>query len=86
MCKNPDNINTTVKEDLQSVIHKESKLSIAAACFSIYAYQELKKLKKIYNSDNYIYADNNHRLLYASISNREKKDLENLIRGIKSIL
>ena len=38
-----DNINTTVKGDLQSVIHKGSKLSIAAACFSIYAYQELKK-------------------------------------------
>lgn len=38
-----DNINSTVKGDLQSVIHKGSKLSIAAACFSIYAYQELKK-------------------------------------------
>ena len=38
-----DNINTTVKGDLQSVIHKKSRLSIAAACFSIYAYQELKK-------------------------------------------
>ena len=38
-----DNINSTVKGDLQSVIHKGSKFSIAAACFSIYAYQELKK-------------------------------------------
>ena len=38
-----DNINTTVKGDLQSAIHKGSKLSIAAACFSIYAYKELKK-------------------------------------------
>ena len=38
-----DNVNVTVKGDLQSVIHKGSKLSIAAACFSIYAYQELKK-------------------------------------------
>ena len=37
-----DNMNTTVKGDLQSVIHKGSKISIAAACFSIYAYQELK--------------------------------------------
>lgn len=41
-----DNVNTTVKEDLQSTIHKESKLSIAAACFSIYAYQELRKQLK----------------------------------------
>lgn len=38
-----DNINTTVKGNLQSVIYKGSKLLIAAACFSIYAYQELKK-------------------------------------------
>ena len=38
-----DNINNTVRSDLQEGIHKGSKLSIAAACFSIYAYQELKK-------------------------------------------
>ena len=38
-----DNINNTVKSDLQAGIHRGSKLSIAAACFSIYAYQELKK-------------------------------------------
>lgn len=38
-----DNINRTVRSDLQASIKKGSKLSIAAACFSIYAYQELKK-------------------------------------------
>ena len=38
-----DNINQTVRSDLQATIKKGSKLSIAAACFSIYAYQELKK-------------------------------------------
>ena len=38
-----DNINRTVRSDLQASIKKRSKLSIAAACFSIYAYQELKK-------------------------------------------
>ena len=38
-----DNINKIVKDDLQTSIHKGSKMSIAAACFSIYAYQELKK-------------------------------------------
>ena len=38
-----DNINHIVKNDLQDSIQPESKLSIAAACFSIYAYQELKK-------------------------------------------
>ena len=38
-----DNINTNVKEDLQKTLRKGSKLSIVASCFSIYAYQELKK-------------------------------------------
>ena len=37
-----DNINNTIKKDLQTVIKNGSKISIAAACFSIYAYQELK--------------------------------------------
>lgn len=38
-----DNVNLTVKGDLQKVIRNGSKVSVAAACFSIYAYQELKK-------------------------------------------
>lgn len=38
-----DNRNKILKEDLKTEIHKDSKLSIAAACFSIYAFQELKK-------------------------------------------
>ena len=37
-----DNINKTVKEDLQESIRRGSKMSVAAACFSMYAYQELK--------------------------------------------
>jgi len=43
-----NNINDTLKEDLIGVIHKNSKVAIAASCFSIYAYQELRKqLKEI---------------------------------------
>ena len=38
-----DNVNSTVRDDLKNLIKKDSKISIAAACFSIYAYQELKK-------------------------------------------
>ena len=38
-----DNINHAVKENLQISICKGSKISIVAACFSLYAYQELKK-------------------------------------------
>ena len=38
-----DNINRTVKEDLVDTLKRGSKVSIAAACFSMYAYNELKK-------------------------------------------
>ena len=38
-----NNTTKTLKDDLSVEIHKGSKLSIAAACFSIYAFQELKK-------------------------------------------
>ena len=37
-----DNINEFVKDDLKKEIRAGSKVSIAAACFSIYAYKELK--------------------------------------------
>lgn len=38
-----DNINNTVRDDLRVEIKRGSKVSVAAACFSMYAYQELKK-------------------------------------------
>lgn len=38
-----DNKNKTLRDDLSVEIKQGSKLSIAAACFSIYAFQELKK-------------------------------------------
>ncbi len=38
-----DNHTKLVKDDLSKTIIPKSKLSIAASCFSIYAYEELKK-------------------------------------------
>ena len=38
-----DNLTKLVKDDLSKSITPKSKLSIAASCFSIYAYEELKK-------------------------------------------
>lgn len=38
-----DNTTKTLKDDLSIEIKKDSRLSIAAACFSIYAFAELKK-------------------------------------------
>ncbi len=38
-----DNINSLLGDDLRSVLGNGSKLKIAASCFSIYAYEALKK-------------------------------------------
>ena len=45
-----NNVNSTLKDDLSVEIKEGSKLSIAAACFSIYAYKELKE--QLENIDN----------------------------------
>ncbi|MCR5137153.1 MAG: DEAD/DEAH box helicase family protein [Oscillospiraceae bacterium] len=37
-----DNVTEIVRDDMEKSIRKGSKVSIAAACFSMYAYQELK--------------------------------------------
>ena len=38
-----NNITEKLKDDLTQQIKKVSKVSIAASCFSIYVYNELKK-------------------------------------------
>ena len=38
-----DNVTEIVRDDMQQTIKRGSKVSIAAACFSMYAYHELKK-------------------------------------------
>ena len=48
-----DNITKIVRDDLTETIKPHGRVSIAATCFSIYAYQELKKqLSKLLRSDN----------------------------------
>ena len=43
-----DNITELVRDDMKKSIKNGSKVSIAAACFSMYAYQQLKdELDKI---------------------------------------
>lgn len=56
-----NNITKTLKDDLSVEIKQGSKLSITAACFSIYAFQELKeqliaidKLRFIFNSPTFV--------------------------------
>ncbi|MBQ7265668.1 MAG: DEAD/DEAH box helicase family protein [Firmicutes bacterium] len=63
-----DNINTLLKDDLKQTIDKNSKVSVAAACFSMYAYRELKK--ELSNIDEF-------RFIFTSptfITERAKKE------------
>lgn len=38
-----DNVTNIVRDDMTKTIARGSRVSIAAACFSMYAYNELKK-------------------------------------------
>ncbi len=38
-----DNVTDIVRDDLKQTMKRGSKVSIAAACFSMYAYRELKE-------------------------------------------
>lgn len=75
-----DNISQTLKDDLKVEMKKGSKVSIAAACFSIYAYHELKKqlegideMRFIFTSPTFITekAEKQKREFYIPRLNRE---------------
>lgn len=53
--ENIDNINYTLSEDLKKTVTKGSKVSIASACFSIYAFEQLKKELKSVDSLRFIF-------------------------------
>ena len=76
-----DNVSKTVKDDLTVTIQKGDKLSVAAACFSIYAYQVLKKqldgiaeLRFIFTSPTFLQekAPKTKREFYIPRLNRER--------------
>ena len=75
-----DNITETVRDDMARSITRGSKVSIAAACFSIYAYSELKKqlesvdeLRFIFTSPTFVTerAEKAKREFYIPRFNRE---------------
>ena len=76
-----NNTTKTLKDDLSVEIKKDSRLSIAAACFSIYAFQELKEqlltieeLRFIFTSPTFISekAKKEKREFYIPRLNRER--------------
>ena len=75
-----DNINITLKDDLTSEIKKGSKLSIAAASFSIYAYDQLKKelegideLRFIFTSPTFIKSNEKKEMKQFDIFRKERE-------------
>ncbi len=50
-----DNVNRTMGDDLKETIQKESRIRIASATFSIYAFQELKKQLEGVEEFNFIF-------------------------------
>ena len=76
-----NNIETLLGDDLRNTIGKDSKISIAASYFSIYAYESLKKeldqieeLKFIFNSPTFIKdkIEKEKREFYIPKLNRER--------------
>jgi len=50
-----DNINSLLGDDLKSSIRSNTKLKIAASCFSIYAFESLQKELQTIDSLNFIF-------------------------------
>ena len=76
-----DNVNKTLKDDMATTLRTGSKVAIAASCFSIYAFQELKEqlsdiseLRFIFTSPSFITekADKQKREFYIPRLNRER--------------
>lgn len=76
-----DNVNKTLKDDMALILRSGSKVAIAASCFSIYAFQELKEqlldiseLRFIFTSPSFITekADKQKREFYIPRLNRER--------------
>ena len=91
-----DNINQNLRNDLVYTIKSGSRVSIAAASFSIYAFQELKEqlkeideLRFIFTSPSFVTekADKQRREFYIPRLNRERdlfgSEFEIKLRNVK---
>ena len=66
-----DNIREIVKDDMEATITRGSKVSVAAACFSMYAYKELKKQLNSVDEFRFIFTSPTFTTERASKSQRE---------------
>ena len=68
-----NNIDETLRDDLSVEIKAGSKVSIAAACFSIYAFQELKDELKDIEQLRFIFTE---PTFTTEISQKERREFE----------
>ena len=66
-----NNVNKTLRDDITSQIKSGSRLSIAASCFSIYAFQELKDALKDIKELRFIFTSPTFTTEKASKQQRE---------------
>lgn len=66
-----DNISEIVRDDMADTIKKGSKVSVAAACFSMYAYKELKKQLEGVENFRFIFTSSTFTTEKASKEKRE---------------
>ena len=52
-----DNVNAIARDDMLKTITKDSKVSVAAACFSMYAYEELKQQLENVEEFRFVYTE-----------------------------
>ena len=79
-----DNKNKTLLDDLSVEIKKGSKLSIAAACFSIYAFQVLKE--QLADIDEFRFRSCTNRLKPFQQSTQSSNNTSSLSRANRSLI
>ena len=80
-----DNVNKTLAEDLRSTLTTGSRVSIAASCFSIYAYQELKKELKQIDELRFIFTSPTFITEKSNKAQRESQRLERRMNKERSL-
>ena len=80
-----DNITNIVRDDLKQTIQCGSKVSIAAACFSMYAYKELKsqleqidEFRFIFTSPTFVQKSKDGNSIFQDLAEKQAYTAQNL--------
>jgi hypothetical protein len=76
-----DNVTEIIRDDMATTITKGSKVSIAAACFSMYAYKELKTQLEQVEECRFIFTS--PTCTKEKAEKQKRQELQILLRGGK---